>query len=766
MKPVHVQYLVCENTEYRIEARNIALVWSPWLLTNRRLDVTSLHLDALSYMSKTAASQPQGSQPPPLPQDLALPIAIDVASLRIAELVIAAGNASSETGAAEPERIQLTGIDASYHGDSRTHEVVLRSLDSPWGRASGEATIGASSPMPLAATLSVSSNRIEGWPLSADIGLSGELQRIDAVVTALLGPLQMNAELLLTPFLAQPVQSVSASASNIDAAAIDARFPQTALTVSMAAETVTTQPVERFFLAGRLQAENAASGPIDQQRLPIQRIDAGFALDTSSLQLSDLRIDLGKGGNASGNAQLAQEQITLALDVSNLDLRAVHEALQQTRLNGSIRLDHDGNRQRIAADLREKDMRINADAEVTAERITFDRITAQAAGAQLNASGSIDRNEQLSYTVDGSFNEFDPARFGEFPQARLNGKVRAHGDLRPDWHAIVSYQLAKSQLNAVALSGSGTARLSASRLQAADMQLDYGGNRLKLAGSFGAAGDALDFTIDAQHLEVLEKSAAGQLQLSGKLRGTLAQPSVTASLRANKLVFEQLRIDEATAEIAMTQAEDPAIRARVAVKRAERGDLFVDSAEAKVDGTLRSHSIELYAGAPQLQLSSQLNGGWDRSRRIWSGTLQSLQNERGDYPFRMTREATLELAGDRVLLGATGVVFSLAELSLGETRYDSNGLRTQGSISGVRAARVMALMEKPPAIESTLVLGGRWEINANDTVDGFVELTRTERRYCHSGRRTAGAGYDRAARDVAGSCQPDQRRSHFCAAPR
>jgi len=726
MKPVHVEYLACENTEYRVEARNVALVWSPWLLTNRRLDVTSLHLDALIYTSKTTAAQPQASQPPSPPADLALPIAIDIASLRIAELVIAAGNASTEPGSGESQPIRLTEIDASYRGDSRMHTVVVRSLASPWGRASGEASVGASRPMPVAATLTVSSEQFENWPLSADIGLSGELQKIDAVVTALAGPLQANAELTLTPFAEQPVQSVSASATNIDAAAIDARLPKTSLTVSVTSDTVTTQPVENFFLTGKLRADNAAVGPLDQQQLPIQRLDANFALDASSLRLSEVLIDLGKGGSASGDAQLTQEHITLALAVRDLDLRATHGALRETRLNGSIRLDHDGDRQRIAADLRQKDMLIKADTEVTDERITFERVTAQAAGAKLSASGWISRNEQLGYTVDGSFSDFDPARFGEFPQARLNGTLRAHGDLRPDWHAEVSYQLARSRLNGVALSGGGKARLSPSRVQAADMQLDYGGNRVKLSGSFGATGDALDFSIDAQRLDVLDKNAAGQILLSGTLSGTQARPFVTANLRANKLVYEQYRVDAATAEITMTQADDPAIRANASVSGAGRGDLFVDSAQARVDGTLRSHSIELSAAAPRLQLSSRLNGGWDSSRRVWSGTLLALQNTDEDYPFRITREASLELGGDRVLLGATGVVFSMAELALGETRYDSSGLHSQGAISGVRAARVLALMEKPPAVESTLVLGGRWEIKANETVDGFVELTRTD----------------------------------------
>jgi len=39
---------------------------------------------------------------------------------------------------------------------------------------------------------------------------------------------------------------------------------------------------------------------------------------------------------------------------------------------------------------------------------------------------------------------------------------------------------------------------------------------------------------------------------------------------------------------------------------------------------------------------------------------------------------------------------------------------------------VLALMEDPPVVESTLVLGGHWEIRADETVDGVVELSRTD----------------------------------------
>ncbi|HSG99295.1 MAG TPA: translocation/assembly module TamB domain-containing protein, partial [candidate division Zixibacteria bacterium] len=72
------------------------------------------------------------------------------------------------------------------------------------------------------------------------------------------------------------------------------------------------------------------------------------------------------------------------------------------------------------------------------------------------------------------------------------------------------------------------------------------------------------------------------------------------------------------------------------------------------------------------------------------------------------------------------VTFSKTDIVLDETRFDNGKLAAKGSVSGVRAARLFALMDKPPAVESTLVLGGRWEIRADKTMDGFVELSRSE----------------------------------------
>ena len=710
MEPIHVQYLVCENAQFRVEAHKVSLVWSPWLLVNRRLEVNSLRVEALTYMSKSESTQPLLA-----PDEISIPIAIDINSAEFGTVVIATAD----------EPLELSELSASYNGDMRSHRLSVHSVASKWGQARGDITIGALAPLPVSAQVDLQSDRVENWPLSAQVDLSGDIRRLTATVQASAGALPVTGEIVLAPFDANPLVSIKASTADVDIAQFDSRLPHTALFAALEAT-----PVGASALTGTLLAKNTDAGRLDQQRLPVQAVEANFALDMTSpdrasLRLSDVHLDLGAAGKASGSADIAKDHIALAFDVSQLNLQAARGDLRQTSLNGSMRVEHRDDRQLVTVDLRQKNMQLEGEAEVTAQRIEVKRMTARAGGAQLLAKAAVDLDDNLNFELDGSLKNFDPARFGEFPQASINGSLQVGGRVRPEWRADVKYQLGKSSLAGVALAGNGKLRLSPSRLQAADMQLDYGGNDLKLSGSFGNAGDALKFRLYAQRLDRLDKAASGKMQASGTLSGTLTRPAIKADMDGQKLAYEQFRVDAAQASITIEQASDPLIRVQSKLQRFTLGDMKLDRVDANVDGTLAAHAVELAVAAPELQLNGRLEGGWNQSSRIWSGIVARLENA-GKYPLRMTRPATLELAQDRLLLGATDVVFSQTELSLGETRYADGSLVTKGSISGLRAARLLALMKEPPAVDTTLVLEGQWDIRAGESLDGFVELTRTD----------------------------------------
>lgn len=76
------------------------------------------------------------------------------------------------------------------------------------------------------------------------------------------------------------------------------------------------------------------------------------------------------------------------------------------------------------------------------------------------------------------------------------------------------------------------------------------------------------------------------------------------------------------------------------------------------------------------------------------------------------------------MLGATSVRFEQSLITLAETRYSDGDMVAAGSVSGVRAGRVLALTGSPAGVQTTLVMGGRWSFKVGKTVDGLIELAR------------------------------------------
>ena len=214
------------------------------------------------------------------------------------------------------------------------------------------------------------------------------------------------------------------------------------------------------------------------------------------------------------------------------------------------------------ADLRQTDFQFEGKAEIGERRVLIERLIARAGAAQLRASATLDRDERLGFSVDGSLTRFDASRFGDFAQSDVSARLQARGNLRPEWRAAVSYELDRSQLAGVPLAGRGKFQLSPTRLQDAELRLDYGANKLKLTGSFGNRDDTLSFTLDAKRLDQLDKTLSGNVQASGTLGGTVKSPEIKGELAGQQLAFDDVRVGELRAQIEATRADDPVIRAQ------------------------------------------------------------------------------------------------------------------------------------------------------------------------------------------------------------
>jgi translocation and assembly module TamB len=701
-EPIRIQRLICESEALRVDASEVVLDWSPWALTRERLDIARLQAATLVVESRDTSEGPVAA-----PANLALPLEVHVGRLELGAVTVE-GSAN----------IALREIDASYDGDARSHRLVLRHLTSSWGSLRGELQLGAQAPLPLSATLRLESSAIENWPIEARISLSGELRRIRAQIAGSAGRLPVHAELTFAPFDPDPLPAIAVRVEGLDINTLLPAAPTTAINAEFKGAAHGSESA-----SGTLTAVNASEGTLDQNRLPVHTLTSQATLTREGVVLEQTQLALGAAGAAAGSARIDASGITVDLRTSSLDLHGLHAALRSTRLAGTMRLQVESGRQVINADLRQDNMRVQADAAIADGRLTLKQVAAQAAGASLRGSGEINLAGEFAFSGQIVLQDFDPARFGNFPAARINGDIAAQGRLRPDWRASVRYRLRPSSLRGQSLAGKGRLALSARHVENVDAQLVLGGNRLALRGSVGRAGDALDFQLDAPRLAAVRTDLAGSLRAVGKLGGTPARPELDATLEGNALSYGGYHVQRWTAAARIVQADDPGLHLDSKLERPARGSTTLDALAVTVEGTLSRHSVALIATGTGVDVQAQAQGSYDLKRRLWSGTLERVANG-GDFALHLTQPAQLQIGAEHFVLGRTQVAFAGGNLALEETRFAGGELASSGSMTGMPLARLLRIARQTPRLQSTLVLGGRWALRGREQIEGSVEIAR------------------------------------------
>jgi len=266
-----------------------------------QLDIGRLQID--DQRPPTPSAPPEPLQPITLPLPVTLPWSIG-------ELVLAGESPLTLSGLKGQYRYR-TADRAWNLGVTDAHQFDLDSVEVAGGRYQAKAVLGAQAPMPLRVDASgeVRTTVPGGEPvtLQAIAKLTGVLATTDAALDASasvkatggIDPAQaptLDAQARLRPWWPQPIETVDATMARIDLAAFWPQAP-----VTLLSGTVKAQPQGEAWRA-ELKLTNAASGPADRQRLPLDRIEAALEQRGARWTLTQLDAQLG-GGRVQGQGQ-------------------------------------------------------------------------------------------------------------------------------------------------------------------------------------------------------------------------------------------------------------------------------------------------------------------------------------------------------------------------------------------------------------------------------------------------------------------------------
>jgi translocation and assembly module TamB len=215
------------------------------------------------------------------------------------------------------QELSISGLKGQYRyrpadslwnlGVADAHQLDLENLQVAGGRYQIQAVLGAQAPMPLRVDAQGEVKTTvpggEDLVLKAIAKVTGQLAESDAALDATASINSSTASATDTPVLdasarirpwkTQPIETANARMNRLNLAALWPQAPVTELS-----GTVVAQPEGEAWRA-QVRLTNAVPGPADQQRLPLQSLQADLEQRGARWTLSNLDAQLG-GGRVSG----------------------------------------------------------------------------------------------------------------------------------------------------------------------------------------------------------------------------------------------------------------------------------------------------------------------------------------------------------------------------------------------------------------------------------------------------------------------------------
>ena len=756
-KGMHLRNVMYHDTTQRIA---ISRIDSSWQIN---LSPFMLHVDYLHIGDVDAHIQSTSSEPITLPERIVLPLHVKLNDISLAKLSLHQGIAQASKSM-EFRHLKLYGA-----SDRFQHALTLEQLDTPYGSVSAKLQLQGVKPFTMSGGAELSGvYQQEKYQLNAR--LSGTLTAMEATLRVYGDKLNGSAKMEITPFNTIPFQRVQLTAQHVNPKLFNADAPQADLSLhaDLAPELptgATANHIEALVINGPIRVVNGKPGRLDRDLLPLISVAAQLRLDMQTQKLSQLQIKLLQDASIDGDGEYHSNgknkgSGALNIDVSKLDLHALHGKLKPSRLRGPVSLKVTSETQQIALNLSDAMYKAKLEALIDAKQIVLKAAQLSAGSAHLNVSGTLARDAQMGYALNGTLRDFDPFLWIESRapkpaakqhvnmqksiaqpiSARINMDFDAVGRLAPEHTLKLRFGILESHYDNLPMAGNGTLSLAGMRLLPSDVKLSVAGNDIQLQGNFGVAGDRLNVKIDAPQLQRLGFGLSGALSLDGQVSGTLQQPDVSASYRAEKLILGEHQIDHLSGKAdiqAALRTDMKAAANRLALDIEANGyrgpGIRLDKFNASLSGTYASHVLKLESSGAlhstpvQLTLAAQGQITQDKAGYGWQGTLSELQNT-GVPRLALHAPLSISVAMDHIVLGASRLHVEDAIIDLKKFSYEKGKFLSAGTINALKVGTVLDLLQelsgKQVPIKTDLVLDGSWDLALQETASGFMQIAR------------------------------------------
>lgn len=352
---------------------------------------------------------------------------------------------------------------------------------------------------------------------------------------------------------------------------------------------------------------------------------------------------------------------------------------------------------------------IEVAVEGSPQLIQIGRLVVQQERGRLAASGRVQIQPELAWSIDASATNFNPGAFlAEWP-GRLGFKLASQGQITPRGpNASLTLENLKGTLRDRPISGEADLTLSPENVAAGTLLIRSGGSVVRIAGERGTEM-ALSAAFTVASLDDWIPDARGTLSGDFDVSGQWPKITIKGNATGRKLALAETSVRSVDVRLEATDIEHPqgsiALRAADAVAA---GFEFA-SISFQGDGSDADHTFELNVDGKPLSASLRAQG--KRIEQGWQGTLQALQIAVED-----TEQVTLQ---QPVLIALAGSTFSVSEtclagnhinICLAAQRNEAGELQARYALGQVPLAWIAAVAKPDLGLALEGMLEGQGEI--------------------------------------------------------
>ena len=480
----------------------------------------------------------------------------------------------------------------------------------------------------------------------------------------------------------------------------------------------------------REHAQLSGGIDLDGQRIELQELALQFAdgvLDITALRVASPDFS----GELSGSGKLL-----LGEDPPAVDARlAWHDVALPAELAGQA-LDSAGKLQ-----LRGSSAHYTATGKLTlgppgkpaditlalsgsAEQIALDSLHLVQAAGSLDAHGTITLQPELAWAIKAQGHQFNPGVFAADWPGALSFDLDTDGTLTEDGpQAHVVLRDLRGDLRGHALSGQSDLRVTPPLIVNGTARLASGDSYVDVRGTGSRQTDA-SITLAISSLGDWIPGSGGAINGDFRLQGTWPDLHITGRAAGEDVRTGDTRVRQLAVAVDLRNLEAPHGHVDLSTRDLLAGGMVFDTIEARAQGSLQQHSLQVDASGDPLDLTLALDGS-SSSADAWSGTLSELRMQVRGIP-------AFDLAG------TTGLhwqqpAFSMDELCLrgGDTHVclaatgsSDGGVTASYRIEQLPLALLATLAGASEMLVVTGELAGSGELqrSADGTLEGRASL--------------------------------------------